>query len=103
MLALQLSLPRNCAPLMFVEIAGFDSLGVFISLTYLHVLNIIFIFIFFFSSSPLPLCLFALGLSVSFSVFLSSPSRVVEGRTDRRKRPRGGHSSGSWPVTLHFS
>lgn len=68
MLALQLSLPRNCAPLMFVEIAGFDSLGVFISLTYLHVLNIIFIF--FFSSSPLPLCLFALGLSVSFSFSL---------------------------------
>ena len=76
-LALRLNLSRNCTPLVYVETAGemrgFDSLGVFISLTYLHILNTILIFYLSLPLPPflsLPLCLSVLGLCVSLFSFL---------------------------------
>lgn len=94
MLALRLNLPRNCTPLVSVEIAGkirgFDSLGVFIFLTYLHILNIIFIFSLSLPlSHPSPVS-FPSSLSqcpgfVCFPVFLSS-SRIVEAKKKKKER-----------------
>lgn len=74
---------------------GCDSLDVFITYSYSYS----------FSSPllPLPLCLFTLGF-VCQLLYLPLLSFSGTGRKkERRKRPRGGHSSGSWPVSLHLS
>ena len=62
----------------------------FSSLTFVHILNIIFIFIFFLSLHHPPPSLFVSSswvLSVCFSVFLASLSLVVEGKRKGERAP----------------